>query len=181
MIGKKSEKEIMDEFLEFVEADPVSTKKSIDNSINEMVRSGLFPSVWIVLAKFFSIETLAGISTLLVCPQFGFGFSAHNQLLHSLHVTLSPFFFYVACGIFFLLFGAALAGLILSHDELRAIKKFKYTYYIGFSLVSYMTLIFFGSEVFMINSIAWILGATVGNFVGFESVIHLRSTYAKSY
>lgn len=174
MSGKNFDKEMMKEFVKFVEADPVSPKTTTDNAIHKMVEKRLNPSIWIVFAKFSGIEAAAGLAILLVCPQFDIGFGSYNELLHLLHSTLSPFFFFIVCGIFFVLLGAALAGLILSRDEIRVIKTTKYIYYAAYALMAYIIFVSLGAEVFLMNSIAWILGAMAGNFIGFEAVIRIK-------
>lgn len=174
MSHKNFDKKIMKEFIKFVEADPVSSKKTIDNSIHKMVEKSLNPSIWMVFAKFFGIETAVGLATLLICPQFNIGYGSHNELFHSLHSTLPPVLFFIVCGIFFVLLGAALAGLILSRDEIRVIKKTKYTYYAIYSLTAYIIFVSLGAEVFMISSITWIFGAMTGNYVGFEAINRMK-------
>ncbi len=168
------DKEMMEDFIEFVEANPVSPKATTDNSIHEMVEKSLNPSIGIVFAKFCGIEAAAGLATLLVCPQFNVGFGSHNELFHSLHSTLPPFLFFIVCGIFFVLLGAALAGLILSRDEIRRIKKTKYIYYAAYSLMAYIIFVSLGAEVFLMSSIAWIFGAIAGNFIGFGAITRIR-------
>ncbi len=174
MSGKNFDKDMMEEFIKFVETDPVSPKATTDNSIHKMVAKSLHPSIWMVFAKFFSIEAVAGFATLLVCPQFNIGFGSHNELFHSLHSTLPPFLFFIVCGILFVLLGAALAGLILSRDEIRKIKTTKYIYYLAYSLTAYIIFVSLGAEVFLMSSIAWILGAIAGNFVGFEAITRMK-------
>ena len=174
MSGKNFDKEMMEEFVKFVDADPISPKATTDNSIHKMVEKSLNPSIWMVFAKFFCVEAAAGLATLLVCPQFAIGFGSNNEPFQSLHSILPPFLFFIVCGIFFVLLGAALAGLILSHDEIRVIKKTKYIYYATYSLTAYIIFVSLGAEVFLMSSIAWILGAMAGNYVGFEAIIRMK-------
>ncbi len=174
MSDNNFDKDMMEEFINFVEADPVSPKATTDNSIHKMVGKSLNPPLWTIFAKFSCIETVAGLATLLICPQFNIGFGSHNEIFHSLHSNLSPFLFFIVCGIFFVLLGAALAGLILSRDEIRKIKTTKYIYYTAYSLAVYIIFISLGAEVFLMSSIAWILGAIAGNFVGFEAITRMK-------
>lgn len=69
---------------------------------------------------------------------------------------------------------AALAGLVLSHDEIRKIKTAKYFYYPAYSLTAYIIFVSLGAEVFLISSITWIIGANTGNFVGFGAIIRIK-------
>ncbi len=110
MSNNNFDKEMMEDFIDFVEANPVSPKAATNNSIHEMVGKSLNPAIGIVFAKFCGIEAAAGLATLLVCPQFNIGFGSHNELFHSLHSTLPPFIFFIVCGIFFVLLGAALVS-----------------------------------------------------------------------
>ncbi|MCP4552062.1 MAG: hypothetical protein GY834_08515 [Bacteroidetes bacterium] len=178
MSDKNFDKDIMEEFIKFVEADPVSPKTTTDNSIHKMVEKSLNPSIWMVFVKFFSIEAAAGLATLLVCPQFNIDFGSHNELFHSLHSNMPPFLFFIVCGIFFVLLGAALAGLILSHDEIRKIKTAKYIYYTAYSLTAYIIFVSLGAEIFLLSSIAWIFGVIAGNFVGFEAITRMKMVRA---
>ncbi len=174
MSDKNFDKDMMEEFIKFVEADPVSPKTTTDNFLNKMVEKSLNPSIWTVFVKFFSIEVAAGLATLLVCPQFNIGFGSHNEPFHSFHSNMPPFLFFIVCGIFFVLLGAALAGLILSHDEIRKIKKTKYIYYTAYSLTAYIIFVSLGAKIFLLSSTAWIFGAIAGNFVGFEAITRMK-------
>ncbi len=174
MSDNNFDKNMMEEFINFVEADPVSPKATTDNSIHKMVEKSLNPPLWTIFAKFSCIETVAGLATLLICPQFNIGLGSHNRIFHSFHSTMPPILFFIVCGIFFVLLGAALAGLILSHDEIRKIKTSKYVYYASYSLTVYIIFVSLGTEVFLMSSIAWILGATVGNYVGFETISRMK-------
>ncbi len=68
------------------------------------------------------------------------------------------------------LLGAALAGLILSRDEIRRIKKTKYIYYAAYSLMAYIIFVSLGAEVFLMSSTAWIFGVFTVKVVGFGEV-----------
>jgi hypothetical protein len=174
MSSKNFDKEMMEEFIKFVEADPISPKATTDNSIHKMVENSINPSILMVFAKFFGIQSVTGLATLLVCPQFNIGFRSHNELFHSLHSTLPPFLFFIVCGVFFVLLGASLAGLILSRDEIRVIKKIKHIYNVAYSLTACIIFASLGAEVFLIYYIAWILGAIAGIYVGFETISQLK-------
>ncbi|MCF8114538.1 MAG: hypothetical protein K9K21_11875 [Desulfotignum sp.] len=171
---KNSDKEMMEEFILFVEADPVLPKAQTDRIVCKRVEKSLNPPLWSVFAKFAGIQALAGLASLLVCPQFTIGFKNHSSLFHSLHSTTPSFLYFLMCGIFFVLLGAGLAGLILSRDEIRAIKKARYIYYIAYSMAAHMTFVFLGAEVIVSSSTAWIIGAAAGSYAGFESAARIK-------
>ncbi len=178
MNKKKQRTETMAEFVKFVQADPVLPAPGTDQSILQMVEKSLNPSIWIVFAKCFCLQTAAGFSTLLICPQFDIGAGTHNRLFHVLHSMLPPFLFYVVCGIIFVLLGAVLAGLVLSRDEIRVIRKIRYVYYAVYSLFIYMIFGFLGADVILISAFAWILGAAAGSAAGFETVFRIKAVPA---
>jgi len=70
--------------------------------------------------------------------------------------------------------GAGMSGLILNRDEVRSVGNKKFLYFVIYSVLAYLILIMLGTEAFVISSIVWILGAFLGNVLGFEAVIRLR-------
>ena len=168
------EKEILTEFAEFANAVSAKTSNDVDKAIMNMVANDLQPSPMKVYSKFTLVEAASGLLTLALCPQFGFGFGQHNEFLHSLHASTTPVVFYLLCGLFFVLLGAGMSGLILNHAEIRSIGNKKFPYFATYSVLAYLLLIMLGSEVFVISSLVWILGAFLGNVLGFEAVIRLR-------
>ncbi len=168
------DKETMKDFVDFVEADPVSPKPSTDHAIHKMVEKDLNPSAWAVFGKLSVIEAVSGLATLLVCPQFDMGFGSHHDLLHSLHTSLPPVVSFTVCGIFFVLFGAVFSGFVLSRDEMREIRTTRYIYFVLYSLMAFMVFVSLGAEVFLLNAVAWIVGAAAGNVIGFEGGARIK-------
>ncbi len=88
------ETETLQEFCEFVEAQPVDPPPAADTQIMTRVKHDLQPSIGWLYAKFATIEAGAGVATLFFCPQFGVAFSGHNAFFHALHEQtgfFSPF------------------------------------------------------------------------------------------
>jgi hypothetical protein len=168
------EKEMLTEFAEFANAAPAKPSKDVDRAVMDMVANDLLPSPMKVYGKFTLVEAASGLLTLAFCPQFGFGFGQHNEFLHSLHATTTPVVFYLLCGLFFVLLGAGMSGLILNRDEVRSVGNKKFLYFVIYSVLAYLILIMLGTEAFVISSLVWILGAFLGNVLGFEAVIRLR-------
>ena len=174
MRGDKSESELMHEFAEFVDAKPVAPLKSTDATILEMVGKDLRPALWKTFSKVTLVEVAAGLVTLIICPQFGVGFGHHNQLLHTLHLATHPVLFYIICGLFFVVAGGALSGIVLSRDEIRSVTTARYPYFTAYAVMMYVVLVAFGAEVFVASSLTWMLGALLGNILSFEAMIRLR-------
>ena len=170
----KSEQEMRQEFVEFIDTEQIVPDKHLDEAILTRVTSDLQPSLWKIYGKFTLIETTAGLVTLAICPQFGLGVGQHNQFLHDLHSSIQPVFFYLFCGLFFVVLGASVGGLVLNRSEIQAAGKSKYLYFVIYSILAYLVLMMLGAEAFVISSLVWVLGALLGNILGFEAVARLR-------
>ncbi len=174
MTKTNNEKKMIHEFADFIEAEPVSPGRELDNSIINRVKKDLRPAAWKVYGKFTLVEAAAGLLTLTICPQFGLGFGQHNEFLHTLHTATPPVIFYLICGLFFVSLGAVLSGLILTRVEIRTVGNNKYLYFAVYSVLAYLTLMVLGAEFFVVSSLVWILGALLGNILSFETIIRLR-------
>lgn len=168
------QQQLLKEFAEFVEADPVAPSAGLDKTLLDMVTKDLRPARWQVFAKLTLVEIAAGLVTLTLCPQFGLGFGQHNAFVHSLHLALPSAVFYLFCGLFFVSLGAVLCGLILTRPEIRSLGRDQYAYFSVYSILAYLVLISLGSEAFVAGSIFWVAGALLGNVLGFETIVWLR-------
>jgi hypothetical protein len=171
---KYNEQEMLDEFFEFVQAEPVAPSKDIDGTVTKLVAKDLMPAPMKVYRKFVLVQVFSGLLTLAVCPQFGLGLYGHNEFLHSLHTMTTPAIFYLFCGLLFVILGAGVSGLVLTHAEIRTVGGNKFLFFAIYSVLAFFMLVTLGAEVFILSSITWILGAFLGNTLGFEAVIRLR-------
>lgn len=169
-----SEQELSREFAEFVDVAPAAPPKEMDEAVLRMVAIDLRPAPWKVFAKLTLVEVAAGLVTLTLCPQFGLGFGTHNEFLHELHAATSPMAFYLLCGVLFVTFGAVLGGAVLTRIEIRTISRTRNRYFAGYSLLAYGILVTLGPEVFVVSSLTWVVGALLGNVLGYGAVIRLR-------
>lgn len=171
---KYNEQEMLNEFSEFVQAEPVAPSKDIDHKVTKMVASDLSPPSWKFYGKFSLIQVFSGLLTLIICPQFGIGLERHNEFLHAIHAMTTPTVFYLLCGLFFVVLGAGVSGCVINRAEILTVRDYKFIFFAVYSVLAYLMLVILGSEVFVLSSFAWILGAFLGNTLGFETVIRLR-------
>lgn len=169
-----TEQEMLRQFAEFIEVDPTAPSKETDEVVLRMVGKGLRPALGKVFAKLTLVEVAAGLVTLTLCPQFGLGFGTHNELLHRLHAATPLAVFYLLCGVLFVTLGAAMGGLVLTRYEIRAVSQTVNHYFTLYSVLAYVFLVILGPEVFVASSLSWIVGAMLGNILGYGAVIHLR-------
>lgn len=169
-----SEQELLREFAEFIEAEPLAPSKGMDEAVLRVVAKDLCPVAWKVFTKLTLVEVAAGLMTLTLCPQFGLGVETHNQFLHQLHAVTSPATFYLLCGLLFVTLGAVLGGLVLTRLEIRVINRTRNRYFAGYSLLAYGLLVTHGPEAFMASSLTWVVGAMLGNILGYGAAVRLR-------
>lgn len=169
------------EFCDFVEAEPISPPGTVDSRIIGRVHHDLVPSPWRLYLKFAVIEAGAGLATLWVCPQFGFTFSGHNTWLHSLHEQAGFFTYYLVCGLLFVVLGATLSALLLDYNELRTIRTSKYLYYLVFGVLACLAFFIAGAEILLVSTVPWIVGAYLGNLIGFGVIARFRMRQPIAY
>jgi hypothetical protein len=168
------EQVMLREFAEFIEAELIAPSKKVDEAVLREVAKDLCPAAWKVFTKLTLVEVAAGLFTLAFCPQFGLGVATHNPFLHELPAGISPAVFYFICGMLFVSLGAALGGLVLKRQEIRAVSPTRNRYFVGYSLLAYVVLVALGPEVFVASSLTWVVGALLGNVLGYGAIIGLR-------
>lgn len=176
-----TEERSLQAFCDFVEAEPVEPPVAIDTQIMHRVKRDLRPSLGWLYAKFATIEAGAGIATLFFCPQFGFAFSGHNAFIHALHEQTGFFTFYLICGLLFVVLGAAMSALLLSYNELKSIRTSKYLYYLIFGVIAFLSFAVAGAEILWLSAMPWILGAYLGNLLGFGVIARVRMMRRNAY
>lgn len=169
---------LLREFAEFVEATPRAPSQATEQAVLQRVATELRPPRWKIYTRLGLLQTVCGLLTLTLCPQFGLGFGTHQVLLHSSHAALPPAIFYLVCGLFFVSLGALLSGLLLRRAERRALGGLPWGFFLGYGSVAYGGLLALGGEAFMVASLSWIAGTVLGNALGFAATTRLRQRLA---
>lgn len=178
MKNPELETELLREFAEFVEAAPSTPSQATEQAILQRVAAELRPPRWKIFTRLGLLQTVCGLLTLTLCPQFGLGFGTHQVLLHSSHAALPPAAFYLVCGVFFVSLGAFFSGLLLRRSELRALGGLPWGFFLGYGSVAYGVLLALGNEAFLVASLTWIAGTVLGNALGFAATTRLRQRLA---
>lgn len=165
------------EFAAFLRVEPALPAKTTEEAIFRRVKKSLCPSLTAVLVKLIGINLTAGLVTLTLCPQFGIGFGAHHLHLHAWHGLAGPFLYNLSCGLFFVIFGAALSGSVLRREEIRVLGKIRYACLIGYAVLAFAIFALLGAEVVLAGALAWLIGAALGNLFGFELGARLRTVF----
>jgi len=160
------------DFIKFLSVKPITPNRRVDDAILEMVEKQLCIPVWKVYAKMLFISMSTGLMSLMLCPQFGIG--QETYIFQGVHAIGSDIVLYLFCGLFFVTVGASVSAAVLKRSEIQAISQLKYAFFLGYSFVSFMLFILFGKDAFVISSLFWVIGAILGNILGFTSVVKLR-------
>jgi len=138
--------------------------KDIRERITGHVMADLDPSWLVTHTKVAVAAVVGGLLSLLICGQFGFGFTqAGDGLNHTLHMALGPVPCAILCGFLFAIFPVLIMRLILCHPlQFRAIMKRRRSAFVvwfgGFGAVM-INFGHHGGDVVTFS--AWILGAIV--------------------
>jgi len=162
------------EYQEFLTASSSSPPRHISESILSRVSRDLNPSSWNVFAKLAVIHVGMSLVTLSVCPQFGFRILGEGMGLMRLFMVFGEYGCIVACGFFFLGMSLLAATLILRPEEIKVIRKNKFS---ELAVLTFLSLGFFlmiDAEVVFGIAVAWFFGSLAGGFALLEAGWALR-------
>lgn len=162
-----STQEWMDEFKEFVSAEPVNPPKVLSDSILSRVHRDLHPSVWSVFLKLSAIHAIVGGVTLLFCPQFGFSLTSGMGLM-GLFMRWGEQACMLGCGAVFMGGSLLTASLALRPEEVRAIRKTELLQITVLALLSVGAFVCTGTAAVESLALFWILGSILGGLGTFE-------------
>lgn len=160
-------------YQEFNLASKEDAPKEVLKSLSEIVRKDLNPSFLGVFLKLSLIHSLSGVMTLFVCPQFGFSLTDSPGLMrvfmsHGMGVCM------LACGIFFLGTSMLVASFLMKPEEIRTLRKNRWTQISTLSTASFALMICLGAETILSLSLFWLSGALLGGLITLEVGWQLR-------
>lgn len=172
---KRTEKEWLEDFREFIDAEKAPVPADVSESILGRVRADLNPSAWVVFAKLLSIHLVVGTLSLAVCNQFGLNpfhtdFSLSDYFMKFGHSTCM-----VLCGVLFISLTVALGRFALRGEELLVLSKNAPLQVFGLSMLSLAAFIGFGAELVLGIAFLWLAGAMVGGILTTKAVVRRHS------
>lgn len=162
------------EYEKFVTQTELPPPSLLSQQLSNEVHSLLFPTAAHLLKKLSLIHFFGGGLSLLLCPQFGIGFSPEWGPM-SLFMGFGEIGCKLGCGITYFLFTGILTASLLTLDEVRTIRS-KLWFMIG--LVAVLSLALFvclGASLLLPASLAWALGSLLGSELGFEAALPIRN------
>lgn len=172
---KLKEKEWLEEFKEFVQAEGAPVPREVRESIMNRVRADLNPSAWLVFAKLLGVHGIVGTLSLAICSQFGLNpfhtnFSLSEYFMQFGHSTCM-----VLCGVLFIGLTVLLGRLLLRREELLVLSRNAPLQIFGLSTLSLAAFIGFGAEIVLGIGVLWFVGAMIGGLVATKAVVRKPS------
>ena len=161
----RSEKEWLDEFKAFIQAEGTPVPREISENILNRVRADLNPSAWGVFAKILGIHLVVGTLSLAICNQFGLNPFNTKFSLSDYFMTFGHSTCMFLCGVLFIGLTIALGQFILRREELLVLSKNAPLQVFGLSILSLAALIGFGAEVVLGIGTLWFVGAMIGGLI----------------
>jgi hypothetical protein len=158
-----------EDFLAFTKSEGHSPSNQLSQKILSSIKNDLNPSHKIVFTKLIGIQAFIGTMTLLFCPQFSLSLTNKHELFHYFHHTFGERICMVICGSIFIGSGAVLAAYILKTSEVRKIKESCILYYFSIASIALSLLMLFGVSTYLNLALYWLLGASAGGLLMFET------------
>lgn len=162
---KRSEKEWLEDFKEFVNSEGVSVPREVSSVILKKIHADLNPSAWVVFLKLLGIHAVVGTLSLSICNQFGLnpfhtGFSLSEYFMRLGNSTCMVF-----CGVLFIGLTVLLGHFALRREEFMVLSRNAPLQIFGLSALSLAAFIGFGAEVVLGIAVLWIIGAMLGGIL----------------
>jgi len=159
---KQTEKQWVDEFKEFVQAEGVSVPQELSQKILDRIQKTMTPSPWLVFAKLLGIHSVVGTLSLAVCNQFGLNPFNTNFSLSDYAMKINHSFCMSFCGFLFIGLSVSLAFLFLKQEEILVLKKNSFVQIFSLSILSLVIFFAFGAEIVLSIGLLWMAGASIG-------------------
>jgi hypothetical protein len=142
--------------------------KEVSEQILAQVHQDLHPSVWKTFSKLSLIHFAVALVTLSICPQFGFRLLGEGMGLMSAFMGLGDLGCPLACGFFFTGTTLLVASLVLRAEEIRAIRRNRFTELAALTLLSLGFFVMIRAEIALGFALLWMLGSIVGSLLALE-------------
>jgi len=163
------------EYEAFLKADSVEVPKETTKRVFSVMNSLLNPSALFVFFKILGIHIGVGLLSLSVCHQFGMNpFGTQMSLDRWFMAMWGHNTCMIVCGVLFTGLSFLSAGLFLSIEEVRALRRTEFLQAFALGSVSLAIFAFFGAPLAAAFAGLWLLGALIGGFLATEAVWKLK-------
>lgn len=151
----------MDEFQEFMWAQPLEPPDGISHKLLGRVRQSLNPSPIKVFTKLAFVHLVVGGFTLLFCPQFGVGL-LNGMGLMAIFMHFGPVVCMISCGAFLLSASMFAAAILLRPEEIKILRKGTLFHVAALAALSMALLICARADIALGLGAVWLLGSVIG-------------------
>ena len=174
---KKNEPLWGKDFAEFHSIEATEVPSQLSEKVLGRIHAELHPSPFLVFGKTTAIHLLAGLVTLLFCPQFGVSFTSNMGVMGYL-MRFGESVCMLGCGALFMALSLFIASFALKPEEVRTLKGSELFQLAGLSALSLAVFICAGAEVVFSLGIIWFAGAVLGGILSLEAGWILRRRLA---
>lgn len=177
MDTKRTEKEWLEDFQDFLHSGSLPAPSNISQNILKRIKILLHPSAYVVFLKLFGIHAIVGTLSLAICDQFGLNPFNSGLSLSQFFMTFGHSVCMTLCGMVFISFSFIAARIFLTQEEFLVLRKNYFIQSFALSTTSLGILVAFGAETTLNIALLWILGAIIGGLFPVWILSHLRIRY----
>lgn len=167
-------KEWLDDYNEFLSCDS-QPPKNISDQVLRNISKLITPSPYNVFVKVLGVHAVIGVLSLSICHQFGLNpFNTSRSLADWFMTVGGHSFCMVLCGVISIALSLFAAGLFLTIEEVRALRKTEVLQFLTLGILTLGSFALFGAEVTIGFGGLWLLGLLLGGFATTEIVLKLK-------
>ncbi|MFL5813890.1 MAG: hypothetical protein ACJ763_09965 [Bdellovibrionia bacterium] len=155
------------EYQEFLNKQESPPKKASEQILAQ-IHQDLHPSVWKTFSKLSLIHFAVALVTLSICPQFGIRLLGEGMGLMHVFMGLGDLGCPLACGFFFTGTTLLVASLVLRPEEIRALRRNRFTEALALTLLSLGFFVMIRAEIALGFALLWMLGSIIGSLLALE-------------
>lgn len=167
--------EWLNDYQDFLNADSSGVPAGLNENVLSKMSALINPSAWVVFFKVLGIHLVTGFLSLSVCHQFGINpFNTEYSLADWFMRVGGYTGCMVGCGLSFISMSLFAAGLLLTAEEVKALKRTEFIQNLSLGLVSLGFFAAVGAELAVGMAGLWLLGSLVGGFFATETIWRLK-------
>ena len=167
------------EFDEFLSSPEVTPPQEVSAQILSKIHRKMNPSKQKLFFKILTIHTMMSFVSLSICSQFGIQSFPFFDAMKPLMSIVGPTYCMAFCGILYLGLSGLAFSFFLEPEEVRAIRRHKFSQLTALILISLGIFLGFGAQILFVPVMLWVIGSLLGGVVTLELGWLLRLQFRK--
>lgn len=173
---KNQNNEWLEDYQAFIDSDRTAIPPKVTETVFFKINDLLNPSAWLVFFKILGVHLVTGLLSLSFCHQFDLNpFKTQSSLTDWFTSVGGHHFCMLACGVLFVGLGILAAGLVLTVEEVKALKRTEFLQNFSLGIISLGLFAAFGAELILSIGIIWLLGGLIGGFIATLTVWKMKT------